>query len=84
MNPTSTFDIHYSAFDIQIFLIQCRIRILKEPRESLNCLKIIYLKRYSNNVGQLDKIIQENHELISIFVKSIQTAKKNLANEKVA
>jgi four helix bundle protein len=57
---------------------------LKELRESLNCLKIIYLKKYLNNVGQLDKIIQENHELISIFVKSIQTAKKNLANEKVA
>jgi hypothetical protein len=47
-------------------------------------LKTIYPKKYLNNVGQLDKIIQENHELISIFVKSIQTAKKNLANEKVA
>ena len=49
---------------------------LKELRETLVCLKIIMLKGYFKE-NKLAALLQENSELISIFVKSIQTAKNN-------
>src|SRR5690349_1099785 len=50
---------------------------LKELRESLISLKIIKLRGYIAG-SRSDAILQENHELISIFVAGIQTAKSNL------
>jgi four helix bundle protein len=47
--------------------------VLKELRESLNCLKILHRIGYIHD----DKAIKECNELISIFVKSTQTAKAN-------
>lgn len=53
---------------------------LKELRETFNCLKIIRKKnRYP--ADPLAKIIDENNQLISIFVKSIETATLNMQNE---
>lgn len=49
---------------------------LKELRETLVCLKIILLKEYFKE-NKLADLVRENNELISIFVKSIQTAKDN-------
>ena len=49
---------------------------LKELRESLIWLKIIHKKPLCKPEW-LDAIIQETDELISIFVKSIQTAEDN-------
>ena len=49
---------------------------LKELRETFVCLKIIQRKGYFKEL-RLDPLLNENTELISIFVKSIQTAKKN-------
>ncbi|MDP3431711.1 MAG: four helix bundle protein [Bacteroidota bacterium] len=49
--------------------------ILKELRESRICLKIIQ-KKPLLNPERLVAIIQENNELIAIFLKSIETAKK--------
>ena len=49
---------------------------LKELRETLVCLKIILLKGYFKET-KLAALLKENSELISIFVKSIQTAKNN-------
>jgi four helix bundle protein len=49
---------------------------LKELRETLVCLKIILLKGYFKE-NKLAALLKENSELISIFVKSIQTAKNN-------
>ncbi len=47
---------------------------LKELRETNNCLKIIIKLNWISN----DNIVlKECNELISIFVKSIETAKKN-------
>jgi four helix bundle protein len=47
---------------------------LKELRETNNCLKIIVKLNWISN----DNIVlKECNELISIFVKSIETAKKN-------
>ncbi|MFN0173100.1 MAG: four helix bundle protein [Saprospiraceae bacterium] len=49
---------------------------LKELRETFVCLKIIQRKGYFK-VSRLEPLLNENTELISIFVKSIQTAKNN-------
>jgi len=51
--------------------------ILKELRETLVCLKIIKRKPLITPDNKLNPIIIENNELISIFVKSTETAKKN-------
>ena len=50
--------------------------ILKELRESRICLKIIHRKPLIKP-ERLIAIIQENNELIAIFLKCIETAKKN-------
>jgi four helix bundle protein len=48
---------------------------LKELRETFVCLKIIERKPYLKENGLLQKALKENNELISIFVKSLHTAK---------
>lgn len=53
---------------------------LKEMRESLACLKIIHRRQYLKP-EITESAITELNELISIFVKSIQTAKANLKDE---
>ena len=54
----------------------------KELRETFNCIKIIMKKKWSST-EKLLPVLDENNQLISIFVKSIETAKKNsnLKNE---
>lgn len=54
--------------------------LLKELRETLVALKIIKKGSLTKKTDLLDKGTIECNELISIFVKSIETAKKN--NEK--
>ena len=49
--------------------------VLKELRETLVCLKIIYRADIFEQKNRLEVIMNENNELISIFVKSIVTAK---------
>ena len=49
---------------------------LKELRETFVCLKIIKRKGYFKE-ERLEPLLKENIELVSIFVKSIQTAKNN-------
>lgn len=51
--------------------------ILKELRESFVCLKIIKNKPLIEPYSKIENVYDENNELISIFVKSIQTAKSN-------
>ncbi len=50
---------------------------LKELRETYSCLRIIALKVWIEK-SMMSNIINENNELIAIFVKSIETAKNNL------
>ena len=52
--------------------------ILKELRETFICLKIIHLSKLYKTENKIIKAKKENNELISIFVKSIETAQKNL------
>lgn len=53
---------------------------LKELRETAVCLKIIQRKAYFK-AERFDPLLKENNELISIFVKSINTAKEKAALE---
>ena len=48
----------------------------KELRETFNCLRIISKMNWLTQ-ERLQPILDENNQLISIFVKSIETAKKN-------
>lgn len=48
----------------------------KELRETYNCLRLIRKKNW-NSQEILNNSINENNQLISIFVKSIETAQKN-------
>jgi four helix bundle protein len=51
---------------------------LKELRESHNCLKIIFRANlYIGNKETILKALDENNQLISIFVASIKTSKSN-------
>jgi four helix bundle protein len=50
--------------------------VLKELRESWICLEIIRKSRLFSEENFLQKVLKENNELISIFVKSIETSKK--------
>ena len=52
--------------------------ILKELRETFICLKLIEECKLFKSESKILKAKQENNELISIFVKSIETAQKNL------
>jgi four helix bundle protein len=57
--------------------------LLKELRESRSAMKIIKNAPLAEKMELVEKGLIECNELISIFVKSIETAKRNLENEKV-
>ena len=52
--------------------------VLKELRETFICLKIIERTKLSKSHSKIEKAKLESNELISIFVKSIETAQKNI------
>ena len=56
--------------------------VLKELRETLVCLKIIFKTKMYKSINTIQFAMKENNELISIFVKSVETAQKNLNYEK--
>ena len=51
--------------------------VLKELRETHIALRIIKRADLSRDISLLDNGIDENNQLISIFVKSIRTLKNN-------
>jgi len=55
--------------------------LLKELRESRVCLVMIKRTSLSSKMDLVDKALPECNELISIFVKSIETATKNMESE---
>lgn len=56
---------------------------LKELRESYNCLRIINKANlFNGNQIKMNKALDENNQLISIFVTSIKTSKSNNSNIK--
>ena len=56
--------------------------ILKELRETKNALRIIKKVPLTDKMENVDKALNECNELISIFMKSVETAKKNMESEK--
>jgi four helix bundle protein len=56
--------------------------LLKELRETLVSLKIIKKVSLTNKMELVDKGSIECNELIAIFNKSIETARKNIENKK--
>lgn len=57
--------------------------ILKELRETLIALKIVYKMKTDLSNEKLELAMNENNELISIFVKSVDTARKNIKNNRM-
>jgi len=55
--------------------------VLKELRETYVCLKIIHRTKLYKSEDKIMSTMKENNELISIFVKSAETAQKNYENE---
>ena len=51
--------------------------VLKELRETFICLKIIYRAKLYKSKEKIEEALNECNELISIFVKSVITARKN-------
>jgi four helix bundle protein len=55
--------------------------ILKELRETRICMKILHKRNFIKGETKLHKGLTESNELISIFVKSVETAQKNLSSK---
>lgn len=77
--------LHYgeaqSAESRKDFIHKMKI-VLKELRETMNALRIIKRKPLSEMEELVESGIKECNELISIFVKSIETAQRNNNNDK--
>jgi len=56
--------------------------VLKELRETYVALKIIHKAKLYKTEINIKKAKKENNELISIFVKSVETAQKNSKQNK--
>jgi four helix bundle protein len=63
------------------FIHKMRIA-LKELRETFNCLRIIRNMNWHPH-EKINPIIEENNQLIAIFYKSVETAKKNIKDSKL-
>lgn len=74
-SPALNYGEAQSAESTNDFIHKLKV-ILKEIRESRICLKIIQRKPLLKP-ERLTDIIKENNELIAIFLKCIETAKKN-------
>jgi four helix bundle protein len=78
-SPALNYGEAQSAESRNDFIHKMKISV-KELRETFNCLKIIYRKKWYRE-DYLEEIISENNQLISIFVKSIDTARKNTGSK---
>ncbi len=75
-SPALNYGEAQSAESTNDFIHKLKI-VLKELRETLVSLKIIYRKPLIKPIKKVEPIMKENNELISIFVVSIETAKNN-------
>ena len=75
-SPASNYGEAQAAESTDDFIHKMKI-CLKELRETLVWLKIIAKSRFIKRPLNLEPLLDENNQLISIFVKSIATAKKN-------
>ncbi|MGD2030650.1 MAG: four helix bundle protein [Desulfobacterales bacterium] len=75
-SPAPNYGEAQSAESIADFLHKMKV-CLKELRETRVWLLMIVRTRLIKPESKLESLIDENNELISIFVKSVNTAKKN-------
>jgi len=75
--PSLNYGEAVSAESRKDFIHKMKI-VLKELRETFICLKLLNLRNYLKEEYEIS--LQECNELISISVKSIQTARNNLNN----
>lgn len=75
-SPALNYGEAQSAESTKDFVHKLRL-ILKELRETMEILKIIKRKPLIKNINKLQDTLNENNELISIFVKSAKTALNN-------
>ena len=71
-----------SAESTKDFIHKMKV-VLKELRETYVCLRIVKGAHLYKDETKLGFASNENNELISIFVTSINTARKNLTQKKV-
>jgi len=79
-SPALNYGEAQSAESRKDFLHKIKI-ILKELRESLICMKIIWRVNLIKNSSLLEEGINESNELISIFVKSAKTTQENMGKQ---
>ena len=75
-SPALNYDEAQSGESRRDFIHKIKI-VLKELRESNVCLKIIFRAKLYTSVEKINSALGETNELISIFVKSVETAQKN-------
>lgn len=56
--------------------------VLKELHETFISLKILNSLERSSDLSEVQKLKEENGELVAIFVSSVRTAQKNATNNK--
>jgi four helix bundle protein len=80
-SPSLNYAESRSAESLKDFIHKLQIA-LKELRESHVCLRIIDKSKLHENETKISTVLKECDELISIFVKSVQTAHKRKLNQK--
>ena len=80
-SPALNYGEAQSAESSKDFIHKIKI-VLKELRETLVYLKMIIRKPLITPESKLTPIIKENNKLIAIFMKSIETASKNIIRKK--
>lgn len=80
-SPTFNYAEAQSAESRKDFIHKMKIS-QKELRETYVCLQLIDKKPLVNNAQLLSEVLDENNQLISIFVKSLATARRNAKRKK--
>lgn len=80
-SPAPNYGEAQSAESRNDFIHKIKI-VLKELRETKVWLKIIQLKRLLKSTREIELLIAECDELISIFVTSVRTAEKNKSRKR--
>ncbi|MBN2543029.1 four helix bundle protein [bacterium] len=75
-SPALNYGEAQSAASRKDFIHKMKV-VLKELRENLVCLKVIFRAKLFKSKDKMEFALKENDELISIFVKSVDTAQKN-------
>jgi len=76
ISPALNYGEAQSAESRRDFIHKMKIA-LKELRETYINLKIIQRSEFHTKISDFPQALEESNQLVSIFVKSIQTARKN-------